>query len=202
MSKFEQMSDEYLRKSYVPDVYQKSIYAIDYQRLKDAGIKLISFDIDDTIAGLEDFDPPKAAKTLFENLKNMGFEVWLLTNARDKRGEHFAQELGVKGQYIARAEKPLTSHFQELQNRHGIDKTEMAHVGNSITDDIAGGKAFGITTCLVRRAGKLTKPKSLIKTDGRKLRDELEKRGIWRKHHKDNKGDQYYQLKEIPPCRR
>lgn len=34
---------------YIPDVYQKDIYQIDYQRLWDQGIRLISFDIDDTI---------------------------------------------------------------------------------------------------------------------------------------------------------
>ena len=34
---------------YVPDVYQEDIYRIDYARLKENGVKLISFDIDDTI---------------------------------------------------------------------------------------------------------------------------------------------------------
>ena len=79
MSKFESMSDDYLRKTYVPDVYQKNIYAIDYQLLKTAGIKVISFDIDDTVAALEDWKPPKAAVTLFENLKLMGFGIYLLS---------------------------------------------------------------------------------------------------------------------------
>ncbi len=42
------LSDEQLQL-YIPDVYQKDIYQIDYQRLWDQGIRLISFDIDDTI---------------------------------------------------------------------------------------------------------------------------------------------------------
>ena len=33
--------------AFVPDVYQKSIYKIDYGKLKEKGIMLISFDIDD-----------------------------------------------------------------------------------------------------------------------------------------------------------
>lgn len=45
----QRMSDEQLRATFVPDVYQESIYKIDYGRLKAHGIKLISFDIDDTI---------------------------------------------------------------------------------------------------------------------------------------------------------
>ena len=42
------LSDAQLRL-YIPDVYQKDIYQIDYQRLWNQGIRLISFDIDDTI---------------------------------------------------------------------------------------------------------------------------------------------------------
>ena len=56
------------RKYYVPDVYQPSIYSIDYQKLKDAGVQLISKDIDDTITDLENQNPPKKVRTLFEHL--------------------------------------------------------------------------------------------------------------------------------------
>ncbi len=85
MSKFQGMSDEYLRNSYVPDVYQPSIYAIDYQKVKDAGIQFISFDIDDTIADLLIADPPKEAVTLFENLKGISKDAMRLYDPSDIR---------------------------------------------------------------------------------------------------------------------
>lgn len=200
MSKYKDMPDEFLRNNYVPDVYQKSIYAIDYEKLKLRGIKLISFDIDDTITGLENFNPPKAAITLFENLKKMGFTIVLLTNASEERAKRFSHVLGVTD-YIARAQKPKTNSFQKVLNDfgNGLDKSEMAHVGNSISDDVAGGKVFGITTCLVRGVGKLAKvPGMLKKTEGQKLREELKSRKIWRKHHKYQDNDQYYQFGETP----
>lgn len=201
MSKFKDMPDDYLRRNYVPDVYQPSIYKIDYQKLKDAGIKFISFDIDDTIAALEDPNPSKEAITLFEDLKNMGFELMLLTNARNSRAENFAERLGIKGRCISRAKKPLTTHFQTMKDQSGMEKSQMAHVGNSMRDDVAGGNAFGIVTCLVRRVGKLAKVGAFVPGTGPKTRDlklELKNRGIWRKHHKNIKGDQYYQLGEQP----
>lgn len=201
MSKFKDMPDDYLRHNYVPDVYQPSIYKIDYQKLKDAGIKLLSFDIDDTIADLVELNPPKEAKTLFEHLKAMGFDVMLLSNALDNRAANFAKKLGIEGKYIARAEKPLISHFSKLQETYGLEKSQMAHIGNSIMDDVAGGNVFGITTCLVRRAGVIAGlPQKVpgVETTGQKLRKELKKRGIWRKHHKYYDGDQYYQLGETP----
>lgn len=204
MSKFSEMSNEYLRLNYVPDVYQPSIYKIDYQKLKNAGVKLISFDIDDTIAGLEDFNPPKEAKVLFENLKNMGFEVVLLSNTWDDRAANFAKKLGVDGKYKAKAEKPLTKNFTKLMEQYGLDKSQMAHVGNSMRDDVAGGNAFGIITCLVRRVGILSglgKHIPGVRTEGQKLRKELKDREIWRKHHKYQDNDQYYQLHETPMYR-
>ena len=198
---FKDMTDDYLQRNYVPAVYQRNIYAIDYQKLKEAGVKLISFDIDDTIAALAADEPPKAAITLFANLKNMGFELMLLSNARDSRASYFAEKLGIKGCYIARADKPDTKHFQIMQDQCGVEKNQMAHVGNSIQEDVAGGNSFGIITCMVRRIGKigaLPNFNPLVPTQSQLLREELKERGIWFKHHVLVPDDQYYQLGELP----
>lgn len=207
MNRFTTMSDDYLRKTYVPDIYQKNICAIDYQRLKNAGIKVISFDIDDTIAGLEDFNPPKTTVTLFEQLKLMGFELVLLSNTKfDSRAERFGTRLGVE--YIAHAHKPRITGLEEVQSRylqkHGIplQKSQMAHIGNSIMSDVGSGNTFGVITGLVRNEGNLIKVSKLVITEGKALRHELKKRGIWRKHHKYQHHDQYYQLGELPAYRR
>ena len=203
MSKFKSMSDDYLRNTYVPDVYQKDIYAIDYLKLKAHGIKCISFDIDDTITGLENAilpnsKPPKAAITLFEKLKAAGFVVILLTNTHDDRGRRFCKILGANG-YIARAKKPRTDNFRKILDDYGLEKSQIAHVGDSISNDVAGGNTFGIVTCLVRRVGALQAiGGKFVTTEGQKLRKELKSRGLWRKHHKNDRNDQYYQLGETP----
>ena len=133
-----------------------------------------------------------------EYLKGMGFHVILLTNNKDARGSHFSQALGID--YVAQAEKPLTANFQWLQTRFGVEKSQMAHVGNSQTSDVAGGRAFGITTCMVRAVWRVMETGNpLVKSEGRKLREELLARGLWRKHHQEADGDQYYQLRETPP---
>lgn len=198
MSKFEDMSNDYLKRNYVPDVYQPSIYAIDYEKLKTHGIKVISFDIDDTIAPLEDRrKPSKTAITKFEDLKKMGFDLILITNAGSSRGELFSKALGVP--YIARAKKPSTAHFEEILDRFGVGKSQMAHVGNSMTSDVAGGNAFGVTTCMVRNIGKVA---DKVNSEGHQIREVMKERNIWRKHHKYEDGDQYYQLGETPKYQR
>ncbi len=149
---------------FVPDVYQEDIYQIDYAKLKENGIKLISFDIDDTIGdvlvhNIEARVPgmkvtmSQKARDLFQRLKSMGFTVTLLTNAQATIAVDTCNDLNADG-YIARAEKPETKNFETMMERFGItDPKQMAHVGNSITQDVRGGNLAGVTTCLVRRAG-------------------------------------------------
>ena len=195
------MSDESLRRIFVPKVYQPSIYEIDYERWREASIKLISFDIDDTITAWETRNVVETAQKHIEKLKQMGFIVLLLTNANDEVGGRFGEELGID--YIAKAGKPGIMGFQAIQDHYGVTSSQMAHVGNSQMKDVVGGNTFGVCTCLVRNigivadiGGKATQ--IMQKNKGHKVRLELEKREIWRKHHKHIKGDQYYQLGEMP----
>lgn len=210
-------SDAELRV-FIPDVYQKDIYQIDYKKLKEHGIKLISFDIDDTIgdvlinnikAGLPGtkFTMSKDAQDLFAQLKSMGFIVTLLTNAKAKIAVGTCDSLQAHG-YIARAKKPDTKNFEDMMEKFGItDPRQMAHVGNSIAQDVRGGNQAGVTTCLVRRAGNSMKVWNAlmklvgVKTKGHQIRKRLLERDLWRKHHADVKGDQYYQLGELPKYR-
>jgi len=204
MSKYEDMSDDYLRKTYVPDVYQKSIFSVDYEILKKKGIKVLSFDIDGTIAKLRNHHPPKETISLFVNLKNAGFEIFLLSNTHsDHRAENFGEILGVDCIYYAH--KPCIDGLEEIRDRYfqkyhtQLQKEQMAHIGNSILSDVASGNTFGAVTVLVRHKGTGSK---ITANKGRRLRHELKERGIWRKHHKYEDDDQYYQLGEVPPYKR
>lgn len=214
--KLDEMSPAELEATFIPKVYQKDIYSIDYGRLKEKGIDLISFDIDDTIADsiinkVADRMPfvkvpmPDEAKELFRKLKEMGFTVTLLTNAGEKLAGEVCKTLGADD-YIAKAEKPETKSFEEMMRRYGKDSSQMAHVGNNICEDVAGGNRAHVTTCLVRRAGCCLKAVKVIgiaadiPTKGDLVRQKLE--GKWRKHHKFHYGDQYYQLGGQPEYRK
>ena len=209
--KLGQMPDDELSAAYIPDVYQKDIYRIDYEILKARGIKLISFDMDDTAADSEAGEPSQTAIVLFRDLKRMGFAVALLTNGKDAEGKKFAEKLGAD--YAAEAKKPYSTVFKavafdyEEQHKEFLERSQMAHVGSHFSKDIMGGNTFGITTCLVRRAGKRGKPVAGIAklvgvNENHIVRAELKNRGLWYAHHQYEKGDQYYQLGEEPGYRR
>ncbi len=130
----------------------------------------------------------------------MGFELFLLSNTHvEHRAEIYSQRLGTDCIYYA--QKPCIDGLETIQEtyfrKHGtrLLKSQMAHVGNSIVSDVAGGNTFGIMTVLVRHEGVGSK---ILANKGKRIRHELKKRGIWRKHHKDEHDDQYYQLGEQP----
>jgi hypothetical protein len=73
--------------------------------------------------------------------------------------------------------------------------------------DIKAANDFGIISCLVRNKGwhegaVKTIIRPFKKTKGHRLRKELKKRNLWRKHHKHEDNDQYYQLGETPAYKR
>ena len=199
MSKHIDLSPESL-PLFVPDVYQKSILDIDYSRLKEKGIEVISFDIDDTIGALEKnylryfvgAFGLKKSKAKFEELRQMGFKIVLITNSNKKIAKMYHKKLHTDWM-IYEARKPDPLCFEETLKRYKITPDKMAHVGNSIVNDIYGGNRAGITTCLVRRKGKWGKVYESQEHDVGKI---LEKNDLWRKHHIDAKVDQYYQIGE------
>jgi len=214
---WENASDEELR-IFIPNVYQKNIYKIDYMKLWERGIRLLTFDIDDTIddsivnkaeGKFEGKIPfikvtvPKEAVDLFKKLKEIGFTVGLLTNGPVCVAKAFYEQLGAND-YIAKAKKPEVMAFEEMRRRYNMDKSQMAHIGNNMWDDIQGGNRAGIVTCYVRRNGftlkvtKKTKNMFGVSTKGQIIRKQMLERNLWRKHHLNEKGDQYYQLDETP----
>ena len=50
---------------FIPDVYQQSIYTINYKKLKKNGIKCLLFDLDNTIAPYKINEPDQNVKELF-----------------------------------------------------------------------------------------------------------------------------------------
>lgn len=211
------MTDEQLRL-HIPDVYQPDIYSIDYGRLRDAGVRLVSFDVDDTLddglinkieANLPGMSVrmPTRARRLVRRLQEMGLAVVVLTNAQESLGRGASASVGADA-YLARAGKPGTRGFERMARWYGTSPEEMAHVGNSMREDIVGGNTFGALTCLVRQVGpavgilKAVARPFGIRTRGQRIREELLEKDMWRKHHLREMGDQYYQLGEEPPYRR
>ena len=133
--------------NFVPDMYQKSIYHIDYEKLADEGIKCILFDLDNTCVPYKDKEPNKKLIDLFEELKDMDFKLVIFSNAMRKRIAPFKKKLNVD--CLARAGKPRNKNFLKVLKLFNLDLSEVVIIGDQLYKDILGGNRVGIKTILV-----------------------------------------------------
>ena len=136
-----------IMEKYIPDIYQKSIYAIDYQKLKNSGIKCILFDLDNTLVATSIKKPNHKIKELFDELKKEGFRVAIFSNSSKHRVKIFQEELEIDG--YARVWKPRSKNYMKILEQFHYNESEVACVGDQLLTDIKGGNKVGITTILV-----------------------------------------------------
>ena len=134
-------------EKYVPDIYTKSIYSIDYDKLKERGIKCILFDLDNTIAPITIKQPTKKIKDLFVELKNKGFKLIIFSNNNKTRLKPFKDELEVDCAFSCK--KPMKKKYEIILKDYKYSISEVVIIGDNIVTDILGGNKVGITTILV-----------------------------------------------------
>ncbi len=132
---------------YIPDIYQQSIYTINYQKLKECGIKCLLFDLDNTLVPAKIKKPTKKVKDLFKELEKMDFKVIIFSNSNKNRVNSFNEELKVESYYFAR--KPFAKKFKLVLEKNNYNISEVAIIGDQILTDIVGGNKIGITTILI-----------------------------------------------------
>lgn len=123
-----------------PDMYKKSIYDIDYEKLKKMGKKYIFFDVDNTLISYLENKPTKENKNLFNKLKKIGFTCFLLSNSHSERIKPFTDELKVEA-YIG-SMKPLKKNYKKILKKY--NKDECVFIGDQIMTDVLGAKRNGL----------------------------------------------------------
>lgn len=167
-------------EKYVPDIYQTDIYKVDYENLKERGIKCLIYDLDNTLVTITETTPREEVKVLFKNLKEKGFKIFIVSNSIKSRVKPFADELKVD--YLSSSKKPNTLKLSALllKSRFGID--EIAIIGDSMMDDIVCGNEIGITTVLIDQIGKKEFPMAKIKRfKERKIQKKLRDKDLFTK---------------------
>ncbi len=134
-------------EKYIPDIYQKSIYTIDYPKLVERGIKCLLFDLDNTLVPASIKVSNKKLQNFFKELKEKGFDVYIFSNSPKSRVKVFASELEVN--FLASARKPFKKKFEKLLYENDYNESEVSIIGDQLLTDVLGGNLVGITTVLV-----------------------------------------------------
>ena len=132
---------------YIPKIYKKNIFDIDYKILKKNHIKCLMFDLDNTLLGVNKDIPEKKTCDLIKKLKNDFNIVIVSNNTNDKRLSLASQKLEID--YVKFALKPFSKGFRKVKKKYNLKKEEMCIIGDQIVTDVLGGNRYNIYTILV-----------------------------------------------------
>ena len=156
-------------KKFIPKMYQKNIYTINYPKLKEKGIKLLIFDLDNTIGSVHE-DVMNKRTADFLNKLASDFIILIASNSKEERVEKFCSP--VNFDYQSFSLKPTSKSFRKIKKKYHIAYQEMAMIGDQIITDIFGANCLNIYTILVDPINKDLKITSL----NRKLEEIINKK--------------------------
>lgn len=134
-------------KIFYPNEYANSSYVINYEELYQKGFRGILFDVDNTLVS-HGAKADDKARELITKLKNIGFQVCLISNNKEERVRTFNDEVKVK--YIFNARKPSRKGYQQAMDTIGTNKDNTIFIGDQIFTDVFGANRAGLKTILVK----------------------------------------------------
>lgn len=139
-----------LSKIIKPDMTLNKVNELDIQAIEKMkqqyGIEAIILDVDDTLRK-EMKDIPKCNKEWIEGLKGK-IKIMIVSNGVDRDMEKYFKENGID--YIGFACKPLKKNFLKACEKMNVNPESVLMVGDSLFDDIYGGKRNNMKTALVK----------------------------------------------------
>ena len=139
-----------LSKIIKPDMTLNKVNELDIQAIEKMKqqyeIEAIILDVDDTLRK-EMKDIPKCNKEWIEGLKGK-IKIMIVSNGVDRDIEKYFKENGID--YIGFACKPLKKNFLKACEKMNVNPESVLMVGDSLFDDIYGGKRNNMKTALVK----------------------------------------------------
>ena len=130
-----------------PDYNLKNVYDIDFNELKNLGVKCLMFDLDSTVM------VSKSANFLPETVEWFNtfikdFEVAIISNNKSEEYISNASKLA-PCRVIGKANKPNPKIMGEYLTSLGVEPKEAVMIGDRPLTDILAGKLLGCKTILV-----------------------------------------------------
>lgn len=130
-----------------PQKYYKDIFAVDFEQLKKEGIKLVAFDLDNTLVPHDVLLAPDSIIELFTRIKKLDLDVVILSNNSKKRVAKFVGDLDID--YYFSSKKPLKKNFMRILDKYQLTNKEICLIGDQVLTDVFGAKRLNILSILV-----------------------------------------------------
>ena len=123
------------RPGWFPAECADSAYHIDYEKLKERGIRGLIYDVDNTLVP-HGAMPDNRAMALFARLHELGIPAVFVSNNREDRVKPFAEAVGAG--YVYKAGKPRPDGYIKAMEMMGTDAGSTIFIGDQIFTDIWG----------------------------------------------------------------
>ncbi len=132
-------------KKFIPTYFVPKIEDIDYDKLKEQGVKSLFFDLDNTLIAYDcDIISNETLNLLIKLEKT--FDVVVISNSNKDRVIPAVHHL----KYVYFAKKPTKIGLKKALNIVGKQKDEVILIGDQIITDIFGANRLGIASILVK----------------------------------------------------
>ena len=130
-----------------PDYYFETYAGASVEFLKNAGIRALVLDIDNTLEPYENADPSDGVRAWFSALSEAGISAAFVSNNGKERVERFNKDLGNIAYY--KAKKPFPCKIKRAMREMGVSKSETLFMGDQIFTDVCAARFAGIRVALV-----------------------------------------------------
>ena len=132
---------------FAPDYYFETYAGASVEFLKNAGIRALVLDIDNTLEPYENADPSDGVRAWFFALSEAGISAAFVSNNGKERVERFNKDLGNIAYY--KAKKPFPCKIKRAMREMGVSKSETLFMGDQIFTDVCAARFAGIRVALV-----------------------------------------------------
>ncbi len=131
----------------IPDLMCDTVFDIPFDSFLEKGIKLVIFDIDNTLVPYDVSVPYEKLKQFLFSLKEKGFEIAFVSNNTPERVELFNRELGFFA--TPDAHKPLKRALVPAVEHFSVLPKEILLVGDQLLTDVLTARIWGVNAVAV-----------------------------------------------------
>lgn len=166
-----------MRFSLMPDERFDSFHGADVAYLREAGIRALLLDIDNTLEPYENALPTEPVRAWLASLTEAGIGVAFVSNNNAERVSLFNRELGYPA--YPKAGKPRGKYLRRAMRALGVSPKETALMGDQIFTDVLAAHLAGVRALLVP---PIRDKRDLLTRTKRRLEKPILKR--WEKKHR------------------
>lgn len=135
-------------EKFKPTWMVKTIYNVPPVQLKEAGIRAVFSDLDNTLIAWNNPNGTVELHDWIRDLKEAGIPLIVISNNSSARVKKAVAALSLP--YVSRSLKPLSWGINNARKRLGLTKDEVVMVGDQLMTDVLASNNAGIRSILVK----------------------------------------------------